>query len=868
MTLTAEQLSRLYRLLDEVLDLDEAGRRRWLESLAPEDADLRPTLESTLFRADAVGLTLPKFQLPTTAFRPGQTIGPYELIRQLGRGGMAEVWLAKRADGSLKREVAIKIPSAMHLRGDVAARFEREKDILSALEHPHIARLYDAGIGQDGLPFLAMEYVNGKPITSWSDSRRLDTRERIALFLQVLEAVEFAHSKGVLHRDIKPSNVLVTEEGQVRLLDFGVARLLERGDTQLTQVYGRALTPEYASPEQLNDGDPGPASDVYSLGVLLYELLAGTLPRKADAASPLQDPPAPAKPSTLIDPQSAQVRAGTPERISRLLKGDLDAIVLKAMAAEPGQRYATAKVFMQDLRAYLEGRSVLALPSTATSRLAKLLKREPIAALATLGIMVAAAALGYALLRAPGPQEAAPPAPIAGAPSDRSLAVLPFVDMSEHHDQEYFSDGLTEQLLDQLAKTPGLKVIARTSSFYFKGRQVPLTEIADALHVANLLEGSVRRSGNRLRVTTQLVRAQSGEHLWSETYDREVKDVFKVQDDITAAVVRALKAKLAAGAEAVNVSGTTNPEAYTAYLQGRRFYDQGNAIGYQNSVRAFREALALDPRYADAQAELAFSEARLADQLGDAAGLRQAIADAERAVQIGPDRGQPYSVRGAIRANWVWDWTGALKDFGKALSLDPDDSFTQMQYGNLLECLVRYDDALVALRRAADLDPVSAAVLDSIGSVSMSKGDLAGAREALSKAIALEPEDEYSRSNLGYAELLLGRPADARRTFELISYFKGLKLAGIAIVEHTLGHAEESRRALDDLIAEHAAGSAFQIAEVYAWRNERDQAFDWLERAFRQHDGGLAELKIDPLLASLRSDARYAALVRRMNFPP
>src|SRR5579863_1642296 len=302
MGLSIPQMARMSRLLDETLPLDAAGRRAWLEALPEEHQDLAHALRDALLAGDArlaeieKLATLPELGIATevgtrraSGLQIGARVGPYQLIRPLGGGGMAQVWLARRADGAFKREVALKLPTLDHLRGDLEQRFARERDILASLEHPHIARLYDAGVGPDGLSYLSMEYVEGSPLTEWCDAHRLGIRARLELFLQMLEAVQYAHEKQVIHRDLKPSNVLVTESGQVRLLDFGVARLLEPDEpqlTELTNLHGRALTADYASPELLR-GEPVDArSDIYSLGVLLYELLTGVRPyRLRNAAS-------------------------------------------------------------------------------------------------------------------------------------------------------------------------------------------------------------------------------------------------------------------------------------------------------------------------------------------------------------------------------------------------------------------------------------------------------------------------------------------------------------------------------------------------------------------------------------------------------
>src|SRR5580693_8647487 len=331
MRLSASQITLMSRLLDESLPLDDAGRRRWLDALPAEYQDLFAPLCQALLpelHQSTDGRNFATFlesadehagRVEPTGLQPGERVGPYELIRLIGAGGMAEVWLAKRADGAFNREVALKLPSLTRVRHDLEQRFFRERNILASLEHPHIARLYDAGIDAAGLPYLSMEYVRGEPLTEWCDLRRVTVRGRVQLFLQVLAAVQYAHERHVIHRDLKPSNILVTDSGQVRLLDFGVAKLLESEESAdeapLTRVYGQALTPVYASPESVR-GDPvGPKSDIYSLGVLLFELLAGDRPYRIKAGasrSMLEQAIALAevqRPSTQTTPEAATRRA-------------------------------------------------------------------------------------------------------------------------------------------------------------------------------------------------------------------------------------------------------------------------------------------------------------------------------------------------------------------------------------------------------------------------------------------------------------------------------------------------------------------------------------------------------------------------------
>jgi TolB-like protein/Flp pilus assembly protein TadD len=465
-----------------------------------------------------------------------------------------------------------------------------------------------------------------------------------------------------------------------------------------------------------------------------------------------------------------------------------------------------------------------------------------------------------------GAQPSAAPAPVGlAAPSaipEKSIAVLPFVDMSEKKDQEYFSDGLADELLDLLSQVQDLRVPARTSSFSFKGKSDDIPTIARQLRVAHVLEGSVRKSGNTIRVTVQLIRADSGYHLWSKTYDRDLKDIFKVQDEIAAAVVEALKVKLGP-TPPVTAHRSSNLEAYNQYLLGRHFHDRGNHDGWTLAIDAFHKAIALDPHYAAAYASLAVSEARLADEAGDPKGITQAEADAEKAIALDPEGADGYSSRGYIRSNWGWDWAGAQTDFAKALALDPTSAQVQRSYALMVGTLGRLPEAIAAQRKAIELDPLSHAAWENLGRFLMENGDYPAADQALHRVLELQPNSSYGLYHLTRLQLLEAQPSEALATARKIDY-EVFRLQGIAMAEHSLKDPKGSQQALDELIAKHGQAAAYQIAQVYAWRGEKDLAFEWLERAYRQHDGGLVDLKVGPLLESLRGDPRFHTLLEKM----
>jgi TolB-like protein len=455
--------------------------------------------------------------------------------------------------------------------------------------------------------------------------------------------------------------------------------------------------------------------------------------------------------------------------------------------------------------------------------------------------------------------------PLQGAIPEKSIAVLPFVDMSEKKDQEYFSDGLSEELIDLLAQVQDLRVPARTSSFAFKGKADDVTSIAQKLRVAQVLEGSVRKAGNTLRVTVQLIRADNGYHLWSRTYDRDIKDIFKVQDEIAAAVVEVLKAKLAP-AQAVAAYRSSNTEAYNQYLLGKRFHSRGNVDGWRRAIDAFHKAIALDPDYAAAYASLALSEYALADSTGDAAGQRQAMADAERAVTLAPQEADGYASRGVLRMNGSWDWNGAEADLEKALALDPAADKTQGNYATLLERLGRLPEAIAVGRRATEIDPLSAIAWSNLGQYLTFHRDYPAAHEALRRCLEINPESSFGGHHVTILRLLEGDAAEALATARKIG-IEAFRLTDVAMAEHSLGHAKKSQQALDELIAKHAPDGAYQVAEALAWRGEKDKAFEWLERAYQQRDGGLSEVKVDLLLDRLHGDPRFKAVLEKMNLP-
>jgi TolB-like protein/Flp pilus assembly protein TadD len=472
---------------------------------------------------------------------------------------------------------------------------------------------------------------------------------------------------------------------------------------------------------------------------------------------------------------------------------------------------------------------------------------------------------------APVAASATAPQPAATTADENSIAVLPFVDMSQARDQEYFSDGLSEELLNLLAQVPQLRVIARTSSFAFKGKEVGVAEIARALNVAHVLEGSVRKSGDTLRITAQLIRTADSSHLWSETFDRRLTDVFKVQDEIAAAVVAQLKIKLLPAQQVANARRTANAEAYSQYLLGNQHLNRSSEDSFPLAVAAFGKAIALDPDYAPAYAGLSYAEGYGAEFAASPeaklAAQGRAQAAAEKAIALAPNLADGYAVRGWLRASRMWDWEGARADYERALALEPGSSLAHRRLGMLYQSLGQFPESIAQTRKAIELDPLSASNWTTLASAyCMDPEQYRDARQTLERALALNPDSEFVLSTVAILDLLEGR---VQESLEVSRKAGGVwRLIGVAMAEHTLGHARESQQALDALIAKYALAAAYQIADVYAWRGEPDKAFEWLDRAYELHDGGLTTIKVDPALKSLYPDPRFAVMLNKLGLPP
>jgi adenylate cyclase len=460
--------------------------------------------------------------------------------------------------------------------------------------------------------------------------------------------------------------------------------------------------------------------------------------------------------------------------------------------------------------------------------------------------------------------EIAPAISDGAAPIEQSIAVLAFTNLSSDKEQEFFSDGLAEELLDLLARIPGMRVVARTSSFYFKGKPATVEEIGKALHVANVLQGSVRRSGNRLRVTTQLIRARDSEQLWSQSYERTLDDVFKVQDEIAGSVAAALKVKLDPGFRPAAYR-PKSAEAHLQYLLGHQYFNQNTDASYRRAIDSYKKAIAIDPKYVAAYAGLALAEDYLADNTGDASVMNSAIAHAERAIALGPDEAGGYVARGAFEYIYQWKWKEALDDVERAIALDPESGDAYRYKANIWGARGKIPEATDAAKMACELDPLNPNSWVDFGIYLTLAGHFDRARMAFERGVALDRNNPLVSYNFAILALLEKKGEEANGHCAAIPETDSFFWACKGLAMHSLGRDRESIEALERLKQAHAGDSAYQIADAYAWRGDQDRAFEWLSRAIHQRDGGVTQIKYDPLLQRLHGDTRFKELLREVN---
>lgn len=767
------------------------------------------------------------------------TLSHYRLLEQIGAGGMGVVYRAH--DERLQRDVALKVLPGGTLADETSRkRFRNEALTLSKLNHPNIAVIHDFDT-QDGTDFLVQELVPGLTLSELITGP-LSEREIINLGSQLCEGLTAAHEQGVIHRDLKPTNLRVTPEARLKILDFGLATIAPRAEQcdstkSLAEAQSVSGTLPYMAPEQLLNEKLDSRTDIWATGCVLYEMATGRRPFPSSGppliGAILQQPPSP------------------PSKLNHKITAGLEAIILKCLEKDPSLRYQSAREIAVDLQR-LRSSSTSTLPVTRPAQV----RMRTNALKAMIGVLVLVT-LGGALWL--GQRRNTKPV----QDSTPSIAVLPFVNMSGDSSQEYFSDGVAEELLDSLAAIPELRVAARTSSFRFKGINTKLTDIGRELNVTAILEGSVRKEGKRVRISAQLIKVSDGFHLWSATYDRELNDVFAVQEEIADSVASSLKVTLL-GAKRTSRQETSG-DAYNAFLQGQYFRLRRSEQDLQKAVHYYEEAIDYNPSYALAWSGLAAARSFQATigYLPFREGCQKAHEAAERALALDPNLVEAYVAMERIQLFCDWDWAGADRSSQQAAALAPGNVSVLEAEAGVASAMGRLDQAVALRRQVIERDPLNPTSYVLLGLDAYNGGRMEDAVTAFKKALELNPDNPAIHSSLGRVYLAQGHPQQALEDIQRET-FPGWKLQGLALAHHALGHEKEADTALRQLIASFQGGMAFQIAEVYAFRGDTNQAFAWLERAIVQGDAGLVHIKGDPLLKNLEHDPRYVGVLMKM----
>ncbi len=776
--------------------------------------------------------------------------GRYEIDKELGHGGMATVYLA--ADLKHHRTVAIKV-----LRPEVAAtvgggRFLREIAIGAQLEHPHILTLIDSG-ESDGFLYYVMPVVEGESLRDrLRREHQLSIEDALGIAREVADALTFAHRNGVVHRDIKPENILLAS-GHAIVADFGIAQAVFGGyDDNITAAGTFVGTPGYMSPEQAMGDEVDPRTDVYGLGSVLYEMLAGRAPYAAVNAQATLARQA-------VDPVPS-VREARPE-----VPTALDAVVTKALAKNAAERTETAAEFAEMLgRASTPRPAATSFEVPAGQRGRGTSRRTRTAAL--LAVLVLAA-VGWWWFRGTS----------AGPGRIESLAVLPFANLSGDDEQEYFVYGMHDALIAELAQIGALTVISRTSMTRYRDTKKSVPEIARELSVDAVVEGSVFKAGDSVRITAQLIAAAPERHLWSHTYERELRDVLALHKEVARAIVREIEAELTPQEEArLATAPEVDPRAHDAYLQGRFHHGEATVAGFETAIEYYHEAIKSAPTFAPAYGALALSLHLLGVYGGEPARNTEprAKAAAERALELDDGLAEARAVLAGIRSMYEWDWTGAEREYRRALDLDRNSAITHQWYAYHLSAMGRHDEAVAEARRGLELDP-----LNPMGRVVLADQFMHARRydravAESEKALEIDPDLDQARGVLELIYTQLGRYEDAvavRRERITRSGTNADAETAVAALDQAyaalgpLGYWQWRLAALEQAATQgYVAPSEF--AGVYTALGDNDAAFEQLERAYEERDA-MDRLNVWPGYDPLRSDPRFDDLLRRMNFP-
>ena len=847
--MTPERWQQVKSLYHAVLEADPSDRGALLESADPE---VRREVESLLSSEDSGASPLDRDLWPDagallgdeteTQTQLGETanLGQYEIRTLLGRGGMGEVYLAH--DRKLGRDVAIKtLPKEFSDDPERLSRFRREARVLASLNHPNIAAIY--GLDESaGVNFLILELVEGETLAQrLKRTGPIPVDEALRVMSQVAEALEAAHQKGITHRDIKPANIKVTPEGRVKVLDFGLAKVLrtaataprrKAADVGLDSVAGKILgTPRYMSPEQARGEAVDQRTDIWAFGCVLYELLTA---RPALGGKTVSDIIA-----AILErePDYDALPFATPEHVRRLIQ--------QCLVKGAGQR-------LPDI---VEARRAIASAQTHP--------RKPIFTrrrLVISGTAVAAAAVPLAfnvgglrerLLGTPGPRM-------------RSLVVLPLENLSGDASQEYFADGFTDALITDLSKIEGLKVISRTSAMQYKGKRKALPEIARELQVEGVVEGTIQREGQRILVRVKLIQASTDSSLWTEGYEGETREALRLQARVAQAVAHEIRGSIKPEQQARLVARrTVKPEVYEDYLRGMYFLNKSAPADHDKGIEYLKAAIDKDAAEPLAYAGLSLGFSRIGhDRLPDAFKLAKAAAS--RALELGEEMAETYAGLAQTKLYWDWDFPGAEQDFQHALDLNPNLANARCHYSWYLVVLGRFDDAIAEMKRAKELDPLTPLYTAWLGSVYHYPGRYREMLEEARKALQLSPNYVWGMLVLGRAYQGLGMHDDAIATYEkAVELYPGWKWRlgeGYALA----GHRSKAIEIAAEVENKPGNKIARGLAAIYAVLGDADRTIQWLETAYRERDSSMPWIGVNPAYFKLHSNPRFQNLARRV----